>query len=203
MRKIDASPPTDSTRAPTANPVFTGVASFPDGAVGAPSITNTGDENTGFWFPAADTVALSTAGAERWRVDSNGDVGIGVADPLAPLHVKGVIRAERTDDASQYVTLFSSGAEGRLESAATVLTIQAGGTSIRFNTSGGSEKARIDSNGNLLLGVTAAGTTAAKALHMATGTAPTAQIAGGILWVEGTALKFMDSAGAVKTVTMA
>ncbi len=47
------------------------------GAVATPSITTAGDANTGFWFPAADTVAVSTAGTERMRIDSTGAVGIG------------------------------------------------------------------------------------------------------------------------------
>src|SRR5512139_3983533 len=53
------------SKAPLASPAFTGVAAFPAGAVGAPSITTTGDLNTGLWFPAADTVAISTSGGER------------------------------------------------------------------------------------------------------------------------------------------
>ena len=43
-----------------------------------PSITTSGDTNTGIWFPAADTVGLSTGGVERVRVDSAGNVGLGV-----------------------------------------------------------------------------------------------------------------------------
>jgi hypothetical protein len=49
----------------------------PLGAVGTPSITFTGDLNTGLWSPTADTLAASTAGAERLRVNSSGQVGIG------------------------------------------------------------------------------------------------------------------------------
>lgn len=45
----------------------------PLGAVGTPSITFTGDLNTGFWSPAADTLAASTAGTEQLRVSSTGD----------------------------------------------------------------------------------------------------------------------------------
>jgi hypothetical protein len=45
----------------------------PLGAVGTPSITFTGDLNTGFWSPAADTLAASTAGTEQLRVSSTGN----------------------------------------------------------------------------------------------------------------------------------
>ncbi len=39
-----------------------GTLSFPDGSASAPSITNTGDPNTGIYFPAADTVGIATGG---------------------------------------------------------------------------------------------------------------------------------------------
>ena len=48
------------------------------GAVATPSYTFTGDLNTGMWSPAADTLALSTNGVERLRVNDSG-VGIGAA----------------------------------------------------------------------------------------------------------------------------
>lgn len=53
------------------------LANAPAGAVAAPSIAPTGDPNTGFWFPAADTIAASTGGSERLRINSSGNVGIG------------------------------------------------------------------------------------------------------------------------------
>ena len=61
------------------SPVFTGVASFPDGSAAAPSITNTGDTNTGIFFPAADTIAFSEGGVESMRIDASGNLGLGVA----------------------------------------------------------------------------------------------------------------------------
>jgi len=63
------------------------IASFGDGAVGTPSIAHKGDLNTGFWFPAADTIAASTAGSERMRIDTAGLVGIGTASPSSPLTI--------------------------------------------------------------------------------------------------------------------
>ena len=55
-----------------AGPTITGVASFADGSVSAPSITNTGDTNTGIYFGAADTVNVTTGGTKRVDIDSSG-----------------------------------------------------------------------------------------------------------------------------------
>jgi hypothetical protein len=57
------------------------------GAVGTPSITTTGDTNTGIFFPAADTIAFSEGGVESMRIDSSGNVGIGNATARAHLDV--------------------------------------------------------------------------------------------------------------------
>ena len=55
-----------------AGPSISGVASFADGSVSAPSITNTGDANTGIYFGAADTVNVTTGGTKRIDIDSSG-----------------------------------------------------------------------------------------------------------------------------------
>ena len=55
-----------------------GVITASAGSVALPSITTSGDTNTGIYFPAADTVGISTGGVERLRVDSAGNVGLGV-----------------------------------------------------------------------------------------------------------------------------
>lgn len=58
-----------------------------DGSASGAAFANQGDENTGVFFPAADSLAVTTGGSERLRVDSAGDVGIGTQSPAARLEV--------------------------------------------------------------------------------------------------------------------
>ena len=62
------------------------------------------------------------------------------------------------------------------------------------------ERVRVDASGNLLVGLTTAGTTAAKTIQIANGTAPTANVTGGQLYVESGALKFRGSSGTITTL---
>ena len=55
-----------------ANVTVTGVGTFAAGSNTAPSITTSGDTNTGLYFPAADTLAATTGGTERLRITSDG-----------------------------------------------------------------------------------------------------------------------------------
>jgi len=70
------------TRSPDALLTVNTIASFGDGAVTTPSIAHKGDLNTGLWFPAADTVAVSTGGTERLRFDSAGDIDMAATSSL-------------------------------------------------------------------------------------------------------------------------
>jgi hypothetical protein len=72
-----------------------GVSTFSSGIVvsagttSSPSISPSGDSNTGIFFPSADTIAFGEGGAESARFDSSGRLGIGTANPSYLLHTSG------------------------------------------------------------------------------------------------------------------
>ena len=53
--------------------VTTGVSTFAAGSAAAPSITTTGDTNTGVFFYAADTIDFTEGGAATGQFDSSGN----------------------------------------------------------------------------------------------------------------------------------
>jgi hypothetical protein len=75
--------------------VLSGVSTFSTGIVvaagntSAPSISPTGDSNTGIFFPASDTIAFAEGGVEALRIDSNANIGIGINLPGRKLEVCG------------------------------------------------------------------------------------------------------------------
>jgi len=58
----------------SSSPVLTGQVSLDDGTATAPSLTNTGDTNTGIYFPNADEVGIATGGTLRVSVNSGGSL---------------------------------------------------------------------------------------------------------------------------------
>jgi len=58
------------------SPTFTSVTTGL-GSAASPSITFTGDTNTGIFSPAADTIAFTEGGVESMRIDSSGNVLVG------------------------------------------------------------------------------------------------------------------------------
>jgi len=74
----------------------TGVSTFSSGIVvaagstAAPSITPTGDSNTGIFFPSADTIAFGEGGVEAFRIDSSGNVTINNGNLVIGTSGKGI-----------------------------------------------------------------------------------------------------------------
>ena len=76
----------------TSTATFDSIAQHPLGSAAAPTLTFTGDNNTGIYSPGADQVAISTSGAQRLVVDASGNVGLGVT-PSGKFHIGGVSSA--------------------------------------------------------------------------------------------------------------
>jgi hypothetical protein len=91
---------------------ITGVDSIlaDDGTAALPAYSNNGDPNTGMWFPAADTIAFSTGGSERFRIDDDGPkIGdISIEDFTALNNIKSNIQGayqfqQAFDDQRNYI----------------------------------------------------------------------------------------------------
>jgi hypothetical protein len=99
----------------------TGVSTFAAGTALLPALTTTGDTNTGIYYPAADTFAVTTGGTERYRVASNGqlllgtsstsgavDIGMVMNKPSASGFVGTVYRLDNVDKAYTYIASAAS-----------------------------------------------------------------------------------------------
>ncbi len=69
-----------------------GVFLAANGSAAAPSYSFTNSQTTGLFRAAADALGISTAGSERLRIDSSGNVGIGTTSPNDKLEVSGDVR---------------------------------------------------------------------------------------------------------------
>ena len=125
-----------------------GVVEFTAGSVSAPSITTTGDVNTGIFFPAADTIAFSEGGVEAARFDSSGNLGIGTTSPGSKLDVVGVVQWQASAGTVLGKLTYSGGEPVILANT---------GLGLRFFTNN-TQTAILDSSGNLGIGTTSPGT---------------------------------------------
>jgi hypothetical protein len=86
---VDISEPSaaDRSKKITIQELFDGV---PAGAEATPAIAAQADQNTGIWFPTADTIAISTGGVERARFTSGGNQEIKNGNLVISTSGKGI-----------------------------------------------------------------------------------------------------------------
>jgi hypothetical protein len=135
----------------------------PLGAVGTPSITFTGDLNTGIYSPAADTIAFVEGGAEAMRITSDGRLGLGTSSPATTLDVNGTVTCGTVGGVS--ISLANGSAIRNSASAANAIYFDtsfgsATHGSFEFRSSNaGTTRMIIDSAGRVGIGTTSPATT--------------------------------------------
>ena len=121
---------------------------FAAGTSAAPSITTTGDPNTGIFFPAADTIAFSEGGVESMRIDSSGNVGIGTTSP----NKGGVSRALTLNGTAGNIVEFcvSDTRVGWVYGDNNLTALSAGGSRYIALETNGTERMRINAGAPIL-----------------------------------------------------
>jgi len=155
------------------------------GSAAAPSISFTGDTNTGIYSPGADTLAFAEGGVEAMRITSAGNVGIGSTlsgnannrllvrseSASAITNVLLLNNGAANNNAGQGVRINLSGiSETNSDIRHAYIEAATQGTTndhyLAFGTNGPSaapvERARLDSSGRLLVGTATANTSGAK-----------------------------------------
>jgi hypothetical protein len=195
----------------------------PLGAVGTPSITFTGDTNTGIYSPAADTLAFVEGGVEALRIDSSGRVGIGSSSPGGLLEVKSadqnpnifrLYNAYNAGASSWGVDFYRNTDSGDNLSVAEIKAVRAGGNTseLKFGTSSTPgtviERFRIGSAGQLGIGGATYGTSGQVLTSGGASAAPSWQDTGGgagtlKAWVNfnGTGTVAIRGSGNVSSIT--
>ena len=124
----------------------------------ADKIVHLDDTNTAIRFPAVDTFTVETAGSERLRIDSAGNVGIGANNPGYRLDVAS---ADTTADLGYALRIRANATAGAgaIQFTDNPVAAEKGfiavdnSSNMKFGTSG-NERMRIDSSGNFYVGTT-------------------------------------------------
>jgi len=192
------------------------------GASGRSYGISVGGSGTGAAAAGNLYITDDTASATRLVLDSSGNVGVGVTPSAWATYTALQVKNGSISNYSPTQDLrissnayYASGVWKRIAAAYAAQYLLDGSTGIHqwFNAATGAADSTIttfssaamtlDASGNLLVGLTAAGTTAAKTIQIANGTAPTANVTGGQLYVEAGALKYRGSSGTITTLAVA
>jgi hypothetical protein len=200
----------------TAQNYFAGNVQFAAGSAAAPALTRFGDDNTGIFFPAADTIAFSEGGAEAMRIDSSGNLGIGTTTPNTLLTMVGttgkqaILRLQAASGSAggfkRTIVNFrddtgSAGYDivgyGDNNNALAFSSVVSNTPTIRMT---------LDSSGNFLLNGTQTPTSATASFALFNGTAPTGSVTDGVVLYaqdvsSSSELRVRDEAGNVTTLS--
>ena len=149
--------------------VVVGVTTVSAGSASAPSISPSGDPDTGLYSPGADQLALATGGSGRLFVDSIGRVAIGTISYSGQLHVYApslgvtALFSANTDNAydSSRLSLIGGNLSANeiylgdgLDNDVGKITYNNDGNYLAF-TANANERLRIDSSGRVGVGTAA------------------------------------------------
>ena len=121
----------------------TGVSTFGGIVSIGDSIFHTGDTNSAFGFPAADTFTVYTAGSERLRITSAGRIGVGLDNPSTTLHLS-------TSDPRITITDSDAGENFVIRNTSGAGYLTVGDHPLLFYTNG-NERLRIFSGGQVAI----------------------------------------------------
>jgi hypothetical protein len=144
-----------------------------DGSASTPAIRGT-DANTGIFFPAADTIAFAEGGVESARFDASGNMGLAVTPSAWKSNYKAfqvgnaTAVVGRTDNNNNYFSsnwfVNSSNQDIYQNTGFATIYAQNAGNHAWYTAASGTagnaitftEAMRIDSSGNVLVGITSA-----------------------------------------------
>jgi hypothetical protein len=132
-----------------------------DGSAATPAIRGT-DANTGIFFPAADTIAFSTAGTEDARFDASGNLMIGTTTQISKLTIAGgVALSGGAGVGNAFYPYYNSAT-----SYNAVSSDGNGGMTFITGISAPAVRATIDNSGNLRVGTTSDGPIGSSRAHI-------------------------------------